>query len=255
MAGSRVTGDPLVIATGVARKALVPVGGVAMLARVLATLRTTGSVDRIVVCGLDAALPSGVGGATGPAAAPIELVRGAATPGASAALAIETLGLTPPILVTTADHPLLVAPTLDAFCERAAAADADATFGLVPADLVRGAFPGLRRTAWRFRDGAFCGCNLYALLTQAGCRAPAVWTRVETHRKRPWRMVRALGGATLLRFLTGRLALADLTEVVRTRTGLRVLPVLLTDPAAGFDVDTPEQRRAAEAYLARTSAP
>jgi len=64
-------------------------------------------------------------------------------------------------------------------------------------------------------------------------------------------MVRILGYGTLLRFLLGRLALADLTGIVYGRTGLRIRPTFLTDPAAGFDVDTPEQRTAAEAFLKR----
>ena len=49
------TGDPLAAATGVAHKALTPVAGVAMLTRVLRTLRATAWIERIVVCGLDPA--------------------------------------------------------------------------------------------------------------------------------------------------------------------------------------------------------
>ena len=127
--------------------------------------------------------------------------------------------------------------------------DADATFGLVPIGLVHAAFPGIRRTAFRFRDGEFCGCNLYALLSTKGYEVLTAWTRVEAQRKRPWKMVRLLGYGTLLRFFLGRLALADLTGILFSRLGLRVRPVFLTDPAAGFDVDTPEQRIAAEAFL------
>ncbi len=250
MAGSRVAGDPLAIATGVPHKALTPVAGVAMLARVIHTLRATHWVERIVVCGLDATVASELSTETSPGVLPIELVRGGRTPGASAALAITTLGLEPPVLITTADHPLLTPVTLAAFCERAAALNADATFGLVPARLVRAAFPGIRRTVFRFRDGGFCGCNLYALLSPAGCAAPTSWMRVEEHRKRPWRMLGTLGYGTALRFLLGRLPLADLTGILFARTGLRIQPIFLTDPAAGFDVDTPEQRNAAEAFLA-----
>jgi len=250
MAGSRRAGDPLATASGVPLKALTPVGGVAMLARVLATLRSAAAVRRIVVCGLSAAEAGELAGARPGTGAPVELMEGAATPGASAALAIATLGLEPPLLITTGDHPLLTPETLEEFCERAATLNADATFGLVPAGFVRAAFPGIRRTAYRFRDGGFCGCNLYALLTPAGCEAPALWARVEAHRKQPWRMVGSLGYGPLLRFFLGRLALEDLTGLVFARTGLRVRPVFLSDPAAGFDVDTPEQRRVAEAFLA-----
>lgn len=248
MAGSRGTTDPLATATGVANKALAPVGGVAMLERVLQTLRTSPWIERIVVCGLDPAVTAGfVAGAEGP---PLEHVRSDRTPSASAALAIRTLDLQPPVLITTADHPLLSSATLDAFCERATAINADATFGLVPAGIVRAAFPGIRRTAFRFRDGGFCGCNLYALLSTKGYAALREWASVEVERKRPWRMLRILGYGTLVRFVLGQLSLADLTGVVFARTGLSIRPVLLTDPAAGFDIDTPEQRVVAEAYLA-----
>jgi CTP:molybdopterin cytidylyltransferase MocA len=244
MAGSRGVPDPVASASGVPLKVLTPIAGITMLERVLQTLQAARSVERIVVCGLEgAAAPPGV-----------ELVGGDRTPGASAARAIATLGLAPPIVITTADHPLLTPDTLDAFCERTAAMNADVTFGLVPVGLVQAAFPGIRRTTYRFRDGEFFGCNLYALPTAAGCEAPTFWARVEAHRKRPWRLVGTLGYGTLLRFFLGRLALADLTGLVFTRTGLRVRPVFLTDPAAGFDVDTPEQHRAAERFLTQRKA-
>jgi len=249
MAGSRITADPLAVATGVSHKALTPIAGVAMLARVIQTLRASGWVERIVVCGLDATVAGDLCGETRPGGPPVELVRGARTPSASAALAIAMLGLEPPVLITTADHPLLTPETLDVFCERATTLNADAAFGLVPIGLVRAAFPGIRRTAFRFRDGAFCGCNLYALLSPTGYEALTAWTRVEAQRKRPWRMIRLLGYGTLLRFFLGRLALADLTGILFSRLGLRIRPVFLTDPAAGFDIDTPEQRTAAEAFL------
>jgi CTP:molybdopterin cytidylyltransferase MocA len=251
MAGSRGRTDPLATESGVALKALAPVAGVPMLTRVLRALRAAASIDRIVVCGLDTTLEDESAGED----RSVERVRGDRTPGASVALAIATLGLEPPILITTADHPLLGAETVDAFCEHAAASSTDLAFGLVPVGLVRGAFPGIRRTSYRFRDGAFCGCNLYALMTAKGCEAPALWTRVEANRKRPWRLVGALGYGTLLRFLLGRLSSTELTGLVFARTGIRVRPVFLTDAAAGFDVDTPEQRRAAEAFLmGRTTA-
>ena len=249
MAGTRAGTDALAAATGVAHKALTPVAGVAMLTRVLATLRASRSVGRIVVCGLDPALAADMGGNADDGAG-IEFVRGSSTPSASAAVAIEELGLAPPVLITTADHPLLSAATLDAFCERASTINADATFGIVPINLVHAAFPGSRRTAFRFRDGGFCGCNLYALLTTKGYVALKEWAQVEGKRKRPWRMFGILGWGTLVRFALGRLSLADLTGAVFARTGLSVRPVLLTDPAAGFDVDTPDQRLAAERFLA-----
>ena len=250
MAGSRGTADPVAVATGVANKVLAPVAGMPMLERVLRTLRGNQWIERIVVCGLEPALAGDFAAPADGGGPAIEHVRGDHTPSASAAAAIRELGLSPPVLITTADHPLLSTATLDAFCERATAMNADATFALVPAGIVRAAFPGVKRTVFRFRDGGFCGCNLYALLSTKGYDALREWASVETERKRPWRILRILGYGTLLRFVLGQLSLADLTGAVFARTGLSARPVLLTDPAAGFDVDTPEQRVMAEHYLA-----
>jgi len=249
MAGGRPD-DPLARATGVAQKPLLPVAGVPMLVRVLGALRAARHVDRLVICGLDPALAR-----LDPVLSGLECVRGGATPGASAALAITTLGLGAPVLITTADHPLLSGNTVDEFCAASLAEEADVTFGVVPAAAVTAAFPGIRRTRYRFREGAFCGCNLYGLLTPSGCTAPAAWTRVEQHRKQPWRMVGALGVGVLLRFLLGHLALADITALAQSRFGLRARAVRLSEPAAGFDVDTIAQLQAAETYLEQHARP
>lgn len=255
LAGTRATGDPLAAAAGVAHKALVTVGGTPMLARVLDTLHAARSVRRVVVCGMPPELAERdpvlreIG-----ATRRLELAPGGGSPAASVARAIESLGLEPPLLITTADHPLLTATTVDEFCEGSRSAAVDVTFGIAPAALVAAAFPGIRRTHYRFRDGDFCGCNLYAFLTAAGCTAPAAWMRVEQYRKRPWRMVGFLGPLVLVRFLLGRLALADLTAVLRRQFHVHAQPVQLSAATAGFDVDTVEQRRVADDYLRRSAA-
>jgi CTP:molybdopterin cytidylyltransferase MocA len=239
----------------VGHKALTPIAGVPMLDHVLAALREATNVGRVVICGLDPALLPVVSQAGDASWRAPEAVAGAATPGASAALAIEILQLAPPVLITTADHPLLTATTIDEFCTASRQLAADVSFGIVPARLVGSAFPGIRRTRYRFRDDSFCGCNLYGLLTPAGCTAPTQWMQVEPYRKRPWRMVRRLGPTVLMRFLLGRLALSEVTALIHSQFGVRAEPVRLSEATAGFDVDTPAQLRAAEAYLRRRAAP
>jgi len=248
LAGSRPGGDPLADAAGVSHKALAPVAGVSMLTRVVATLRAARAVKRVVVCGIDrqalasesalhAILDSGRLG----------LIASRATPSASVFSAMEELET--PLLVATADHPLLTAGLVDDFCTRSARSGADVTVGLVPARVVHGAFPTLRRTAVPFRDGTYCGCNLFTFLTPEAQRAPAAWMEVEQHRKRPWRMVGALGLGTTLRFLLRRLTVDAVTDLASDRMGVRVRPVVLTQPEAGFDVDTAAQLKVAEAFL------
>lgn len=249
MAGSRAAGDPLAVASGVVHKAFVPVAGVPMLVRVLATLRAARGVGRIVIAGLEPEVAQAEPTLRAAGVTELELVRGGRTPATSAALAIETLGLEPPVLITTADHPLLTTATVDEFCDASLALDSDVSFGVTAAAAVTAEFPAIRRTNYHFRDGSFCGCNLYGLLTVAGCTAPTVWTHVEQYRKQPWRMIGMLGVGVLVRFVLGRLALDDITPLLQSRIGLRAAAIHLPEAAAGFDVDTIPQREAAERYL------
>jgi len=248
LAGSRPGGDAVARAAGVSHKALAPVAGVAMLTRVVATLRAARTVREVIVCGIDretlstqsdlrASLDNGRLG----------LMASAATPSASVLSVMRQVA--PPLLVATADHPLLTTALVEDFCTRSASSGADVTVGLVAAHLVRTAFPTLRRTTLRFRDGAYCGCNLYAFLTPAAQRAPEAWMEVERHRKRPWRLVGALGAGVTLRFLLRRLTLEAVTDLASDRMGVHVRPVFLSQPEAGFDVDTVVQLEAAELFL------
>lgn len=248
LAGTRPGGDQLARAAGVSHKALAHVAGISMLARVLDTLRATAAVRRVVVCGIDREAL-----VTQPElrrfVEEVELVGSRTTPSASVLAALRELDPCLPLLVATADHPLLTPVLVDDFCARSVVSGADVTVGLVAAELVHRAFPTPRRTILPFRDGAYCGCNLYAFLTAAGQRAAAAWTQIEQHRKRPWRIVSALGIGVTLRFLLRRLTVDAVTNLASERIGARVRPIFLAHPEAGFDVDTWAHLAAAEAFL------
>jgi CTP:molybdopterin cytidylyltransferase MocA len=179
----------------------------------------------------------------------IALLDGGATPSASVLEALDHLPGALPLLVTTADHPLLSAATVDEFAIASAGAAVDVTVGLVSAAGVRAAFPGVRRTVLRLRGAEYCGCNLFAFLTPEARRAAAFWAEIEQHRKRPWRMLLPLGIPEVLRFALGRLNLDDLVALASRRMQVRVRAVLLSQPEAGFDVDKVEHLEAAEQYL------
>jgi len=253
LAGTRPGGDPFARAMGVPYKALIPVGGEPMLLRVLRALRAATHIGDIVVCGLPPDAPN-----ESPALRELHargdftLLAGADTPSRSVLSAVDAPGARFPFLITTADHPLLSEDIVSTFCTASLRAGCDLTLGLTEAAPVGRKFPGVRRTTHRFREGAYCGCNLFALLTPAARRGPEEWVRVEQYRKQPWRMIMALGPLTLLRFLSGTLALSDLLALASRRFGASAQAVLLPQPEAGFDVDSPPQLQAVEAYLRKS---
>lgn len=249
LAGIRPKGDPLARATGVSHKALVPVVGRAMLSHVIETLHRTRSVGRIIVCGLGQAhLEDGSLRELLQAHA-VTLVEGRATPSGSANYIVERNPDCLPLLITTADHPLLTPAIVDEFCERSLSSGGDATAGLVPADIVRRNFPDSNRTYLRFQERAYSGCNLFALLTPAGRSVPAFWLRLEEHRKSPWRMIGLLGPGVLVRFVLGRLSLASIEKFASRKIGVKVATIVLSQPEAGYDVDTVDHLKVAEAVM------
>lgn len=233
LAGERPGGDPLARRVGVDRKALIRVAGRTMVEHVVAALRETGAIGPIAIAGLEtsalARLPALAGIATSPAGP---------TPSASVLAALDASAELP-LLVTTADHPLLRPETITAFLRAAEATGADVAAGVVAEPTVRRRFPESRRTYVRFRGRALTGANLFAFVTPHARRAAEAWGAVERDRKRPWRMVRRLGVPTLVRFLCGRLSPDEAVARISALVGARIALVWLDDALAAVDVDRP----------------
>ena len=240
LAGDRRPQDPVAEATGSSCKALSPVDGTPMLLRVLDALAESEAIGAIVLSGPhkrhvghNRRLQEGVASEQWGWREP------AATPSTSAYAALQSLPDDAPVLLTTADHALLNKEVVDYFCVQASQAECDLAVAFVPHAQVISAFPGMRRTAVRFRDGAYCGCNLYAFLTPEARKVADFWRQVEQERKHPWRMIKVLGWLPLVTYLTRRLTLGETLEMLSSRLGLSIRPVLLPFPAAAVDVDKP----------------
>lgn len=262
LAGSRGSADPVAQAAGVPHKALAPVGGVAMLGRVLDALAASPAVCRIVVQTNEPAIVTGL-----PAlrhaveAGTIEILPTEASPARSVSAAIARLAGELPVLVTTADHALLTPAMVEQFCADAAdpsrgvgaGGGCDIAVGLAPASNVLARYPGALRTFYKLGAERYSGCNLFALLTVDARRAIDFWVRLEQHRKKPWRLIAAIGIRPLLLYLAGRLDLARAMAELSRIVGVRGKAVLMEAPEAPIDVDKPEDLVLAEKILAARS--
>ncbi|WNO54069.1 NTP transferase domain-containing protein [Stakelama saccharophila] len=229
LAGSRGPQDALAHHAGVSDKALISFEGRPMLAHVIAAVRSAGA-GRIAVSSNSApvrALAQQCGA---------EVLDAAAGPSGSAAAALDHLGT--PLLVATADHPLLQREWITQFLA-ACPAYADIAALLAERSVVEAAAPETRRTYLRFADGDWSGCNLFFCATPAARGAIDLWRSIEADRKRPWRIVRRLGPRMLLGYLTGRLALATAVRRLGALTGARAAIVASPFGEAAIDVDKP----------------
>ena len=249
LAGSRGAADPVASAAGLPHKALVPVAGRPMLLRVIDTLRQCPEVGRIVLCTDDplvvARLPE-LAAAVG--SGEIASIRAERSPARSVLAALEQIPEPLPLLVATADHPLLTPAMVRHFLEGLGPAEAAAA--VASESVIAPAYPETRRTYIRLKDGAYSGCNLFAFTAADGAAAARFWTRVERYRKQPWRLFAAAGPRTLLSFLLGRLELAAAVDRLSAMLGVRLRVVTMPFAEAAIDVDKPSDLALVEKIFA-----
>jgi CTP:molybdopterin cytidylyltransferase MocA len=248
LAGDRGPGDPLAVDAGVVGKTLVPVRGEAMLVRVLRTIAGWQRLHRLILVAPDSPDYRQAVAGTGLEPGRLVWVTPAASLSQSVTAALAATEGRRPVLMTTADHPLLSLGWFEQLL--AGETEADLNVGLADWAGVMQRFPGSRRTRYRFSDASICGTNLFLFRHRLADSVLKTWQEVEQQRKRPWRIVSLLGWANLARFLAGRLALDPAFEALSRSVGVRVRPVLLDDPLAAVDVDSPADLALVEQVLA-----
>ncbi len=247
LAADRDAGDPLVAASGACCKAMVKIDGTPMLEHVVRALMESRAIEAIIISGRrDQQLPGS------------EFLRGALarglirwtepqdSPSTSAYRAMQSLASNTPVLVTTADHPLLRAEIVNDFLQRSLASGADVGVGLTDYASIRARFPAAKKTVTRFRDGGFCGCNLFTFMTPASHRVAAAWRRVEQQRKNPLRVIGQLGWWSVLRYLLGWITLQQALDKLSLRLDVSITAIHLPYPEAAIDVDSIADQRLVE---------
>jgi len=239
LAGDRSKRDALVERSGAGAKALLDLGGEPMVLRVLRALGEARAIRRVVLAGPEREVvdraPALVRAGDGAA---VEWQPPRVSPSTSAYEVMEEIPAEEPVLLTTADHPLLTAEIVDAFARQSLVDDVDVTVGLAPHAVVLEGYPGIRKTVLRFSDGEFCGCNLFAFLTPEGRQIAAFWRKIEQQRKKPLRVIGMLGWWAVIRYRLGLLPLEEALAKLGKRLGLRIRAVVLPYANAAIDVDS-----------------
>ncbi|HXG81633.1 MAG TPA: nucleotidyltransferase family protein [Sphingomicrobium sp.] len=231
LAGQRPGVDPFAQAHGTDLKALIPVGGVPMVARPVQALLQSPQIERIRVL---AQQPERIAEVL-PKDDRLTVEESGSTIAATLDAILSDPSTRYPLLVTTADHALLDPAMIAEFCARAEGADL--AIGLVERKALMARLPDAQRTWLTFRGGAYSGANLFAFGSAKAAKAVALWRSVEQDRKKGWRMIAALGPVVLLGAVLRLRTLDQTLDSVGRRLGLSIRKVELTDPLAAVDVD------------------
>lgn len=244
LAGSRGEEDAVAQAAGVEEKCLAPLLGKPMLSWVLEALEQSRHVGDVAVIASRTDL-------VGPWCAKhgAKLLEAASSPAQSVLGAVEEFGPSFPLLIVTADNPLLTPERIDLFCAQALESQAEVAAALTPSAAIKAAFPDSRRTYLRFRDESYSGANLFALLSEEALAAASFWRRVEQERKRPWKIAGAFGPGSLLAFALNRLTLDQAMARASKKIGAKAVAIPIFDAEAAVDVDRPEDLALAERLL------
>ncbi len=250
LAGERPGSSKLALAQDKPASVLVSIAGKSCIEYVIAALRASSTVRGGVIVGPSAAITeTDTVMQTLISGGDFQWVEPAIGPSASALRALARLNRYPALL-TAGDHALLEPPIVDEFCAMATGLSADFVIGLVPRDLVRSEFPESQRTVLRFRDGAYCGSNLFLVNNERGKAALLLWTRLEANRKRPWRIAHQLGWRTMVRYVRRALSTSDVCQILSEASGCKVGICAVNSAKAAVDVDSSDDLRLAERILA-----
>jgi len=139
------------------------------------------------------------------------------------------------VMVITADVPLITSSMLSDVLQ--AAPDAGLVYPIVRREDCERAYPGVKRTYARLKDGTFTGGNVFLL-------DPALITlflprlrEILAARKQPVKLAALIGPLVLLRLLTGQLSIGQLQQRVGTLLGVEARALITEHAAIGTDVD------------------
>jgi GTP:adenosylcobinamide-phosphate guanylyltransferase len=183
-------------------KAFVKIGGIALVERVIASLRNAPGIDRIIavapptahdrpaLAGADERRPDGV-----------RMVKSLES-GLAGAAADDM------VLIAASDLPMLSQAAIAEFLEQARARDLDVAYSIVSQRDHMAAYPTVPHTWAKMVEGRFCGGGLVALKPRVLPALRAVLDDLGAARKSPLRLAVLFGWDVFPRFALGSLTVA-----------------------------------------------
>lgn len=225
----------------VPNKAYLPVGSKLMLERVLRGLRAATSVSRIRCVTQPKAFSQAFGDDR-------SFCDDVIPPGADLidSMLAGFSGLPPNqmVLVAATDIPLVTGRTIDAFAGRLDAIDCDLGYGCIRREPHLAAYPHIRHTWVRLREGTFCGGGVSVIRAGAALHIASILRDFAAARKSPLRLASLFSPFLVVRTALGLVGIAELERRASELTGVTCRGVPCDEPELGVNVDRIEDLRA-----------
>lgn len=229
--------DPLYARTGVAKKALIPLGDQPMIYWIIEALLGTGLIDHLVIVGLNQAelnfnhpalycMPA-AGGLLDNVLAGVDQVR-AINPTAKKAL------------LCSSDIPLITPEIIHGFLAECGSQAAEIYYAIVEEKTMEARFPGSKRTFVPFKGGRYSGGDIF-LLDLAAQANVELFRSLIGSRKNYLAQARMLGLGFITRFLLRSMTVEEAAERARERMKLNARVVVTRFAELGMDLDKAHQ--------------
>lgn len=216
---------------GAPNKAFVKIGGATLVGRVIAALRGSAGIGRIVVVA-----PPAMEGHPD-----LDLADELRPDGVRITESLRSglAGFDPSadVLIVASDLPVLTVPAVDDFVSRLNTLGADVVYGCVEKRTHLERFPDVPHTWARMRDGTFCGGGIVAMKPRALPMLERFIERLGAARKHPFRLASLFGWDLLARFAVGRLTIASAEARASRILGAPVRALISPYPETAVNVD------------------
>lgn len=143
------------------------------------------------------------------------------------------------VLLATADIPLLTVEAVDDFLRRCEQEEAAIYYPIVSKETNESAYPGVKRTYVRLREGVYTGGNLVLLSPEVVERSYAILEKAIAMRKKPAQLARLLGFKFILKLMLHRLTIPEIERQAERILGFKGVAICSPYPDIGIDVDKP----------------
>lgn len=153
-----------------------------------------------------------------------------------------------PVIITTADNPLLT-PEMLAHFVRSIKDETDVAVAMTRAEVMKAKYPDGQRRFYQFVDASYSNCNLYAILRPQALNSAQAFARGGQFAKSALRMLRAFGLFNFLLYRMKRLTVARCEQRLSRAVAARVQIVEMPFAEAPIDVDNERTLRLAREII------
>lgn len=228
-------------------EATIDINGRTMLSWVLKGVLNAAHIDRIIIVGpLEALAPLVHAEVT---ADRVVLVERRTSMLDNLLAGLEQVPEGKAALVMSSDIPFITGEALDGFVEACRRDPAQVHYALVPKRVNEAMFPGVKRTYINMADEVITGGNVFMVEPRVVQANADVIRKTLDMRKKPMALLSMLGVGFIVKYLFGRLRIADVEKKAKDWLDIEGRGVIIEYPEIGVDVDKPSDYHLAKSVL------